>query len=100
MTISLTPTLINRVVLSLKRAADVNSTANGAWSTEHFSNMRFEPVPMAVTLGTVVGQPPDDPTETLSDSNGHNDIPLDDLIKYARSRSPVGFLGVASQGMV
>lgn len=86
--ISLTPTLINRVVLSLKKTADINNAVNRPWNTEHFTSMRFEPVSIPMTSETVAGQPLDDPAETLLDRNGYNDIPLDDLSKRTRSLSP------------
>jgi len=92
MTISLIPILINRGVLSLKRTADVNSTVSRAWSTGHFSNMRFEPMSMTVASETVVGQPL---TENQSDTYDHNDVPLDDLTLRKRSRSSPITLGVA-----
>ena len=94
-TISLTPILINRVVLSLKKTADNTSRVNQAWNTTHFTTIRFEP---RVISGITVGQRPDDltETETLSDTNDHYDIPLDDLIQHGRARSPARNLAVAS----
>jgi hypothetical protein len=84
MIISVTPVLINRVVLSLKKTADNSSGVNQAWNTTHFTTIRFEPRPMTVASG----QPPGDPVgaETLSDANDYNDIPLDDLSQPARAR--------------
>ena len=94
-TISLTPILINRVVLSLKKTADDSSGGNQAWNMTHFTTIRFEPGSMTMISGTATGQPSDDPTETLLDTNDHNDIPLDELIQHEREQSPVVHLGVA-----
>ena len=86
-TISVTPTLINRVVLSLKKTADNTGGVSQAWNTTHFATMKFEPRSMGVISGTATGQPPDDPTETRSDTNDHNDIPLDEFIQRVRPQS-------------
>jgi len=85
MTISLIPTLINRLVLSLKKTTDINSTVDRAWDTGHFSNARFDPMSMTTTSEAVVDE---SQMESLSNTDGHNDIPLDDLIRRKRSRSP------------
>jgi len=79
-TISVTPTLINRVVISLKKTAD-NTGGVHQWSTMHFATTKFESRSMGVISGTAIGQSPDDPTETWSDTNDHNDIPLDEFIQ-------------------
>jgi len=97
MIISLIPILINRVVLSLKKAADVNDTANQAWNTGHFSNLGFEDVSTTVILDTVISQPQ---TDVLLDTVDHNDIPLGDFDWRRRSRSLAGPSGVASQSTV
>jgi len=93
MTISLIPILINRVVLSLKKAADSNNTANQAWNTGHFSNLRFGTVSMTVISETVVSQPQMD---VLLDTVDHNDIPLGNFDWRRRPRSLAGPSGVAS----
>ena len=85
MTISLISTLINRLVLSLKKTADINSTVDRAWDTGQFSNARFDPTSMTTTLEAVADR---FQMESLSDTDGHNDIPLEDLIRRERSRSP------------
>ena len=97
-TISLTPILINRVALSLKKTADNTSRVNQAWNTTHFTTIRFEPRSIMVISGITAGQRSDDltETETLSDTNDHNDIPLDDLIQHGRAQSPARNLAVAS----
>jgi len=76
-TISLTPMLINRAVLSLKKAADSRNGTDQARGTRHFSAVKFEPRP------SVASRLPDDPLETRLDIYGHNDIALDELGQHA-----------------
>ena len=82
---SLTPVLINRVFLSLRRAADANSTANQSW---HLSDVNFGPAPMQMTSEATISQSPDDPVETLLDTG--DCIPLDELAKCTKSQSLAG----------
>ena len=81
-TASLNPALINRGVLSLKRAADVKSGFDAAWSMGHFSTIKFEPIPAA--SATLVTRFQDDLVETRSDTNGHDVIPLDEFVQRRR----------------
>ena len=93
MTISLIPILINRVVLSLKKAADGDNTPNQAWNTGHFSNLRFETVSMTVISETVVSQPQMNvPLDTVD----HNGIPLGNFDRRRRSRSLARPSGIVS----
>ena len=82
-TISLTPILINRAVLSLKKAADVSGGINRAWGMRHFSTIRFEPGAMSVSSASVISRLPDDPLETRLYTNSHSDVPLDELVQRA-----------------
>ena len=82
-TVSLIPTLINRGVLSLKKAADGNSESNRAWSMKHFSTIKFAPV-MPASSAILVTQLTDNSLGTRTDTSGHNDIPLDDLDEHTR----------------
>ena len=91
-TISLIPVLINRVFLSLRRAADVDGTADQSW---HFSSLGFESAPMQMTLEAAISQPPDDPVETLLDASDW--IPLDELAQHTKSQSLAERSSVASQ---
>jgi len=81
-TIRLVPTLINRAVLSLKKAADISGEYSGGWSMGHFSAVKFPPASAPVSSTTFSTQPPDDPLETRFDS--HNDIQLDEFDQHAR----------------
>lgn len=80
-TISVTPTLINRVVLSLKKTAGANSRVIQPWSTGHFTSIRFEPRSMVGSSETG-GQLLDDPTEARMDTDDQDDIPLGEFIQY------------------
>jgi len=81
-TISLVPTLINRSVLSLKKAADFGDV-DRAWSMEHFSTIKFERAPMPTSSMTFATQPSENLLETRSDTSGHDEIPLDELARHA-----------------
>lgn len=79
--ISLTPIVINRASLSLKKKADFNGGVTRAWSTQHFGSIKFGPRTFATVPETVIG-----PTEARLDTNDHNEIPLDDLNACDRRR--------------
>lgn len=81
-TISLVPTLINRSVLSLKKAADFKG-ADSAWGMEHFSTIKFDRAPMPTSSTPFVTQPSANSSETRSYTSGHDDIPLDELARRA-----------------
>jgi hypothetical protein len=78
-TISLTPILINRAMVSLKKAAQAHTGTSEAWSVRHFSTTEFRteavPVPPVATTSRL----PNDLLESWLDTDGHNDIPLDKL---------------------
>ena len=77
--ISLTPILINRAVLSIKRAADIGSKDTQAWSTVHFQSARFKQNSTVVTSETPASQPPEESMEARVNADDHDDIPLDEL---------------------
>lgn len=81
-TISLVPTLINRSVLSLKKAADFEDV-DSAWGMEHFSTIKFDRGPMPRSSMTLATQPSHNSLETRSHTGGHDDIPLDELARHA-----------------
>jgi hypothetical protein len=79
-TISLTPFLINRIVLSLKKLADVGSGSGRVWSKGNFSSAEFMSGAMPGGSTTVVSRPPNGgPSEPRLGTDGHNDIPLNEL---------------------
>jgi len=82
-TIRLVPTLINRGVLSLKKAADVSGEYNGGWSMGHFSTVKIPPVPTPASSTTFSTQPLDGPLETRFDTSSNGDIPLGELDQHA-----------------
>ena len=94
--ISLTPVLINRVVLSLKKTADDINGVNQAWNATHFTTIKFGLRSMTMISGitTGTGQLREDSRETLLDTSDHNNIPLDDLTQHARAPSPASHIGV------
>ena len=79
MTISLAPTLINRSVLSLKKAADGSNGVNRAWNMGHASTVKFAHMPVPASSAILVARRQGDPLEIQSDTNGHNAIPLNEL---------------------
>ena len=79
-TISLTPTLINRSALSLKRTADISSGLNQAWDTGHFSTAKFVPTPASASSEVLVARRQDNPLEIRFGTNGHGDIQLNELV--------------------
>jgi len=81
-TASLNPTLINRGVLSLKKAADVKSGFDVAWSMGHFSTIKFDPAP--ASSATLITQVQDDLVETRSDTDDRDAIPLDEFVQRGR----------------
>lgn len=97
-TFSLTPLLINRAALSLKRTADISSKGSLAWNTGHFSSARFKPI-FPTMVPSVVNGPSDGSTATRMDDTDHNDIPLDELA-HDKPRSPTRHSFVVSQSMV
>ena len=71
--ISLTPILINRAALSLKKSAD-QSQVNKPRGTEHLSSIKFKPKSTVAVSETVVGQPPDSSTGIWMGTRDHVDI--------------------------
>ncbi|KAF9653263.1 hypothetical protein BDM02DRAFT_3182802 [Thelephora ganbajun] len=72
-----TPLLINRVALSLKKSADKGYTANQPWDVDHFSSIEFEPVSIAATSEAFASHPQDGQTEARLNTE-RNDIRLDE----------------------
>jgi hypothetical protein len=76
----LTPILINRIVLSLKKFADVGSGSGRVWSKGHLTSIEFMSGVMQGGSMIVVSRPPNGgPLEPRLGTDGHNDIPLNEL---------------------
>lgn len=73
---SLTPVLINRAALSLRKSAD-RSKVNESRKTGYLSSIRFGPKSTAAVSEIIVGQPLDSPTGTRMDTGDLIDISAD-----------------------
>lgn len=100
-TFSLTPLLINRAAISLKKSADIDNKGSLAWNTHHFSSARFRSNFHATASSAITTQPSDDLTATRANAGDHGDIPLDEFTHdyHVESRSPTKRSLVVSQSM-
>ena len=87
-TANLIPTLIDRGVLSLKKATDIKDGLDGDLSMMHISSMKYEPDP--ATSWVFSTRLTDDLLETWLSIDSHNDIPFDSMSSFnARNQSIV-----------
>jgi hypothetical protein len=82
--ISVTPILINRAMLSLRKAAHAHTGIDQAWSAGRFNTGELKTEAVPVPPAAATSRSPEDPSESWMDTDGHNDVQLDELTQRAR----------------